>query len=116
MPNLRPHHGTRKRVRPSVIAPVRPAVLAERDAATYIGKSPSWMRQRRFRDIALARLKKEPDGPAWIQVESSIMYEVSALDAWLASKRIDRGQVEFRGKARARALDTPDSDPEGPLR
>jgi hypothetical protein len=91
--------------KPRRLVPVTPPYLTDADAGSYIGKSQSWMRQRRFRDIALAKMGKPPEGPAWIQVESSILYEVTALDAWIAEKRIERGQVEWRGKSKATALD-----------
>lgn len=102
---------TKGRMRRATLEPVRPPVLAEADAAAYVGKSQSWMRQRRFRDIALARLGKAPDGPAWIQIESSILYRVADLDAWLESKMVERGQVEFRGRAaRARVIESRAAD------
>ncbi len=93
------------RPRRATLAPVRPPVLTEPDAAAYLGKSQSWMRQRRFRDIALGRAGAEPEGPAWIQVESSILYRITDLDAWLALKTVERGQVEFRGRARAQQVE-----------
>jgi hypothetical protein len=98
---------TKSKARRATLVPVRPPVLAEADAAAYVGKSQSWMRQRRFRDIARVRLGKAPDGPAWIQIESSILYRVADLDTWLESKTVERGQVEFRGRAaRARVIES----------
>ncbi len=94
----------RKRVRRGAVAAVQPIVLAEPDAAIYIGKPERWMRERRLRDIALVRLGKEAEGPPWIEVEKAILYRVSDLSAWLESKAIERGEVEWRGKARAAAF------------
>lgn len=89
----------------AAMVPLQPPVLSDRDAGQYIGKSQSWMRQRRFRDIAQQRLGKPPDGPTWIQVESSILYRVRDLDAWLTSKAVERGQVEWRGRSKTRSID-----------
>lgn len=93
------------RVGRAAMVPLQPPVLCDRDAGQYIGKSQSWMRQRRFRDIAQQRLGKPPDGPTWIQVESSILYRVRDLEAWLASKAVERGQVEWRGRSKAKLID-----------
>lgn len=93
------------RVGRAALVPLQPPVLSDRDAGQYIGKSQSWMRQRRFRDIAQQRLGRPPDGPAWIQVESSILYRVRDLEAWLTSKAVERGQVEWRGRSKARSID-----------
>lgn len=86
-----------RRPRAASLAPVHPPVLAEADAATYVARSPSWMRKRRFDDLAAMRRGEEPTGPAWIQVETSILYRVADLDAWLTSRAIERGTCEFRG-------------------
>jgi hypothetical protein len=101
----------RKHVSAGAVAAVQPIVLAEPDAAIYIGKSQRWMRERRLRDIALARLGKEGEGPQWIEVERAILYRVTDLSAWLESKAIERGEVEWCGKARAVAFGPPEDDP-----
>jgi hypothetical protein len=99
--------------RRGVLVPLTPSVLNEPDAAAYLARSASWMRQRRFQDMRLIRRGEPPTGPTWIQVESSILYRVADLDAWLAAKAVERGQVEFRGHL---ALPTPagEVDPHSP--
>ena len=90
----------KRRPRLTKVAAVEPLLLREPDAASFIGKSPSWMRQRRFLDIALSRSGKPTIGPAWVQVESSIFYEPTALRAWVEAIRVDRGAVEWRGRSK----------------
>lgn len=92
-----------KRKRITTVAAVEPLLLREADAANVIGKSQSWMRQRRLLDIALLRAGKPTVGPAWVQVETSIFYEPAALRAWVETSRIERGQVEWRGRSKGRA-------------
>lgn len=81
----------------SLLAPVMPPVLAERDAGTYLGRSSSWMRKRRFDDLAAIRRGERPSGPMWILVESSICYRVRDLDEWIETTAVERGACEFRG-------------------
>lgn len=91
-----------RRPKRASLSPITPAVLSEPDAALYLGgKSQSWLRKRRFDDLAAIRRGEEPTGPLWIQVETSILYRVADLDAWLSSKAIERGTCEFRGHRRA---------------
>jgi hypothetical protein len=89
-----------KRSPTGVVVAVHPIVLSEHDAAIFIGRPPRWMRERRLRDIAVVRLGKEPEGPPWVEVSGAIFYRVSDLSAWLESKAIERGDIEWRGEAR----------------
>jgi|SRR5215471_20405888 len=90
--------------RSGAVGTIQPIAVNDADAAVYIGKPKDWMRERRLRDIALARLGKEPEGPTWIEVQGAILYRVSDLSAWLESKAVERSQVEWRGKAKVAAL------------
>ena len=55
-------------------------VLRTRDAAHYLGMSPSWLRKKRLRG---ANDPGDP-GPQFIRVSPLvIVYEISALDRWL---------------------------------
>jgi hypothetical protein len=87
-----------RKTRKPMVAPVQPFVLCEEEAARVIGRSPSWMRQRRFQDGKLMREGKAPTGPVWVAVESSIFYRVADLQAWLDENAVERGQVAWRGK------------------
>ena len=79
------------------LAAVRPALLNEGDAATYVGKSQSWLRQRRALDLAAMRFGDDPTGPTWVLLQNSIAYRVADLDAWVQAKAVVRGRTEFRG-------------------
>lgn len=95
------YHGGARR---QPLTQLRPPVLTDRDAGQFLGKSQSWMRQRRFKDIALLREGKPAVGPVWIQVEKSILYRVRDLEAWLEAHAIERGQVEWRGRANTSSI------------
>jgi len=60
-----------------------PAVLDEKDAATYIGMSPAFLRRARM----VGRTKSGSTGPAFVRVPGgrAVRYRVADLDAWLAS-------------------------------
>lgn len=55
-------------------------VLAERDAATYIGMSRDYLRA--------ARQGRGSAGPDYVRAGRAIRYRVSALDAWLDAHTI----------------------------
>ncbi|MBX5010847.1 helix-turn-helix domain-containing protein [Rhizobium lentis] len=47
------------------------------EAATYIGKSASWLNKTRLNGT----------GPMYLKIGGGVLYDVSDLDRWLASKR-----------------------------
>jgi hypothetical protein len=81
----------------SPLAAVRPALLNEGDAATYVGKSQSWLRQRRAIDVAAMKFGDKPTGPAWVLIQNSIAYRMADLDAWVQANVEVRGRAPFRG-------------------
>ena len=88
---------TSRRERRAAVVAVPPAVVNERDAGAYVGKSESWIRQRRFKDAQAIRDGSQPTGPAWIAVAGSILYRLVDLDSWLVANAVERGRVEWRG-------------------
>lgn len=53
-------------------------VLNEREAAEYIGMSPSFLRQSRCKSGRV-------NGPAWIKpTDRAVRYRIADLDAWLS--------------------------------
>jgi predicted DNA-binding transcriptional regulator AlpA len=62
--------------------------LPERDAATYIGMSVSYLRLSRMRGAT-----KCTDAPPYVRIGKAIRYLPCDLDAWLESRR------QFPGKA-----------------
>jgi hypothetical protein len=75
-----------KRVREVRVVPTQAKRHALRTvpAADYLGVSPSLLRKYRMR----AAGDPGEQGPAYIKVSPSIvLYELSALDAWLESRR-----------------------------
>ncbi|MCA1825496.1 MAG: hypothetical protein LC689_00975, partial [Myxococcales bacterium] len=61
--------------RAEVVA-VRPALLRDRDAGVYIGRSTSWMRMTRAADTKALRESRPPTGPKWITIGPSVFYRV----------------------------------------
>jgi predicted DNA-binding transcriptional regulator AlpA len=53
----------------------RVAALTERDAATYIGMSPSWLRH--------ARLRRDEDAPPHVRIGRAVRYRIADLDSYL---------------------------------
>ena len=64
---------------------IPPAALRERDAASYLGMSRSYLRQARMNVSARGRTP----GPAFIRQGRAIRYLVADLDSWLQQNRID---------------------------
>lgn len=86
--------------RGEVIA-VRPALLKDRDAAAYIGRSPSWIRATRAADVRAQREGREPAGPKWITINASVFYRLSDLEDWITANAVERGVVAFANRGRA---------------
>lgn len=68
-----------------------PAVLSERDAATYIGMSAAFLRRARM----TGRTKSGSEGPAFVRIPGGrgIRYRIVDLDAWLAANVYRAGGV-----------------------
>jgi hypothetical protein len=80
---------------------VRPALLKDRDAAAYLGRSVSWIRAVRLADGKAMRDGGPLNGPKWITIGSSIFYKLVDLDAWIAANAIEGGIVQFANRGRA---------------
>ena len=63
-------------------------ILTEKEAATYIGMSRSFLSQDRMNGY---RINRTP-GPAFIKLGRSIRYHKNDLDSWLNQHRITRNQ------------------------
>ncbi|HVT46507.1 MAG TPA: hypothetical protein VHD57_01865 [Vicinamibacterales bacterium] len=59
--------------------PSPPAALRERDAAHYLGLTPSFLRASRVGRC---------DGPTYVRVGRTVLYRRADLDAWLAAHRV----------------------------
>ena len=68
-------------------------MLTDRDAATYLGKSHSWIRQ--------SRCTGNPDAPSFIKIGKSVRYLKADLDAYLEARRC-RSTIEARANRDAR--------------
>ena len=77
---------------------VRPALMRDRDAAVYLGRSSSWIRAARATDTKAQREGRKPTGPKWITIGSSVFYRVQDLDEWIASNAVERGVVAFANR------------------
>jgi hypothetical protein len=64
------------------------APLNERDAAEYIGVSPSYLRHSRVRGST-----KCTDAPPYVRIGKAIRYLPRDLDSWLASRRRTPGEA-----------------------
>jgi|SRR5215469_993932 len=65
----------------------RPTLLTEAEAAVYIGMSPAFLRMDRCR----GHVGNRTPGPAWMKLGRTVRYDMRDLDAWLAERRVDRG-------------------------
>ena len=52
-----------------------------REAASYIGRSPSWLRKKRLRGLA----DPGDPGPRWLPTEGGTIYLIESLDEGLNS-------------------------------
>ena len=67
---------------------VKPILLDTRQAARYLGLSPSYLQN--------ARSQGTPDSPPFIKLSTSskgrIRYRISDLEAWIVARRINPGE------------------------
>lgn len=75
----------RKHRPPSVIVP---RALREKEAAQYLGLSPSFLRNTRVADMRALRESKPGKGPRWVTLATAVRYLVTDLDAWLVQHRV----------------------------
>ena len=57
--------------------PINPAILNTKQAADYVGLSPS----------TLAKLRLSGDGPVFVKMMSRVGYQLPFLDEWLAQRQ-----------------------------
>jgi hypothetical protein len=81
-----------------VLSGVRPALLKDRDAAAYLGRSIPWIRGMRLADTRAVAAGGPTRGPKWIVIHKSIFYRLPDLDAWIGANAIECGQVAFKGR------------------
>ena len=82
------------------VVSLRPALLRDRDAATYLGRSPSWIRALRAADLKAKGEGRPITGPAWTTIGASVFYKTDALDTWIAANAVECGSAGFRGGQR----------------
>jgi len=80
------------------VVAVPPALMRDRDAAAYLARSPSWIRQARAEDVKAQREGREPAGPKWITIGASVFYRLADLEAWIAGHAVERGQIQFSNR------------------
>ena len=72
--------------------------MRDRDAAAYLGRSPSWIRAKRADDARALAQGHAPTGPKWIVIDRSIFYRLEDLNHWVASHSIERGVISFSNR------------------
>ena len=77
---------------------LRPLLMRDRDAAAYLGRSPSWIRAKRAEDTRTMAEELAPTGPKWIVIDRSIFYRLEDLDQWVASHPTERGVISFSNR------------------
>lgn len=55
-----------------------PAVLNDIDAATYLGITPYWLRNKRY----------TPQAPPFVKIGGRIKYRIATLDTWLEQQEV----------------------------
>ena len=70
-----------------------------REAASYIGRSPSWLRKKRLRGLA----DPGDPGPRWLSTEGGTIYLIESLDEWLNSLAIKAGLSRLARQAPSEA-------------
>jgi len=71
-----------KNVEMVTVADVKPRAMSEPDAAKYIGRTASWLKQTRFADKRRLADGLPPIGPCHVQQGRKVFYYVEDLDAW----------------------------------
>lgn len=84
------------------VVSVRPALMRDRDAAVYLGRSSSWIRAARAADVKAHREGRKPSGPKWITIGPSVFYRVQDLDDWISGNAVERGVVHFANRGGAK--------------
>ena len=74
---------------------VEPELYPEAEAGRILGRSPSWMRMKRQRDLALVAAGEQPTGPAWVVIGKAVLYRLADLRKWIDANAVERGRVEF---------------------
>lgn len=62
---------------------IKPRLLTDPEAATYLGVSLSFLRQGRME----GRRENRSPGPPFIKMGKAIRYDLQDLDAWLSANR-----------------------------
>jgi hypothetical protein len=70
------------------LAPRKPELLVETEAASYIGMSVAFLRADRYR----GHVGRRTPGPPFLRLGGSIRYRLEDLDAWLKARRVDRSE------------------------
>jgi hypothetical protein len=81
---------------------LRPALLRDRDAAEYLARSASWIRQKRAYDVKATREARATSARSHITIGASVFYRLQDLDEWIATNAVPRGVVTFSNRAAAR--------------
>ncbi len=89
------------------VVPVEPLVLGQTDAAAFLGKSVSWLMEKRNLDLALIRAGEPTRGPRWYEWNGTPVYRASDLAKWFDAHAVERGQVHFRGNPTPDKSDAP---------
>lgn len=86
-----------------VVAAVRPVLLDESGAASFLGYSRSWLRQTRAADAKAMSQGLAPAGPPHVVLLGrTVRYRVADLEAWLDANTVTRGKIPQRGEHPAR--------------
>ena len=89
---------TRGPVKAEVVQ-VRPLLLRDRDAAAFLARSASWIRNKRAEDSRAQREGLPLTGPAWITLGGkSVFYKLSALEEWVEANGVEGGVIEFANR------------------
>jgi hypothetical protein len=81
-----------------VVGPLRPWVVKQKQAATIIGRSETWLKERRIDDTKRIAAGLEPLGPRWLAFENGIVYRLDELERWFNSRVVECGRVPWRGE------------------
>lgn len=75
------------------LSPGSMSMMKTKDAASYIGKSASWLNKSRMTG----------DGPVYLKIGGSVRYTLPDLDAWLSGHRRTAVYDHANDNERARA-------------
>jgi predicted DNA-binding transcriptional regulator AlpA len=77
------------------VVSLAPGLLRDREAAAYLGRSPSWIRGWRAKDVIAIREGRAPTGPKWITIGRSVFYRLADIETWIAANATERGVIPF---------------------